>query len=268
MYRAEVGRFRGRTSPRCPSCGSSLDDQARYCPTCGQATGAVELEPFPADRPGEPAEVTLGAPRRRVLVAVAAVGVAALIVLVTVFNGGRSPSRSVPTTVAPPSTPTTVVPSSTTPTSASPAATTVPVAQQVAPHAEAAGVVVYLATSQGDVVRLDVGTGTVQRRRDFDGADQHTGTWLPMGRKGGYVLQSPYDPSSNGAGGTVLGVSDDPTSTPAVLQGPSDDNPPRGIQLRPAAHSWRPRRSPMRCGSGTRSRTCRRRCGGCGSMAS
>ena len=268
MYRAEVGRFRGRTSPRCPSCGSSLDDQARYCPTCGQATGAVELEPFPADRPGEPAEVTLGAPRRRVLVAVAAVGVAALIVLVTVFNGDRSPSRSVPTTVAPPSTPTTVVSSSTMPTSASPAATTVPVAQQVAPHAEAAGVVVYLATSQGDVVRLDVGTGTVQRRRDFDGADQHAGTWLPMGRKGGYVLQSPYDPSSNGAGGTVLGVSDDPTSTPAVLQGPSDDNPPAAYSWRPAAHSWRPRRSPMRCGSGTRTRTCRRRCGGCGSMAS
>src|SRR3954465_7787549 len=119
MYRADVGRFRGLTSPPCRNCGSSLADQARYCPGCGQATGAVELDPSPADRPGEPAEVTLGARRRRVLVAVAAVGVAALIVLVTVFNGGRSPSRSAPTSVPPSATPTTVVPSSTTPTSAS-----------------------------------------------------------------------------------------------------------------------------------------------------
>jgi hypothetical protein len=212
-----------------------LDGQPRYCATCGPATGAVELDPSPADRPGEPAEVTLGAPRRRVLVAVAAVGVAALILFVTVFNGGRSPSRSAPTTVPPPSTPTTVVPSLTMPTSASPPATTVPVAQQVAPHAEAAGVVVYLATNQGDVVRLDFATGTVARRTNFDGADQRTATWLPMGREGGYVLQSPYDQRSNGAGRTVLGVSDDPASTPAVLQGPSDDNSLGGTQLAPAA---------------------------------
>ena len=240
---ATVSMVRRRSSP-CPNCGSSLDDQARYCPTCGQATGAVELDPSPADRPDEPAEVTLGAPRRRVLVGVAAVGVAALIVLVAVFNGGSSPSRSATTTVPPPSTPTTVVSSSTTPTSASPPATTVPVAQQVAPHAEAAGVVVYVATSQGDVVRLDLGTGTVQRRTDFDGADQNRGTWLPMGRKGGYVLQSPFDQRSNGAGRTILGVSDDPTSTPAVLQGPSDDNSPGGTQLGPVGTQLSPAAEP------------------------
>jgi hypothetical protein len=147
-----------------------LDDQARYCPTCGQAIGAVELEPSPTDRPGEPAEVTLGAPRRRVLVAVGAVGVVALIVSVVVFDAGRSPSRSAPTTVPPSSapttvrpSPTTVRPSPTTPTSAPTAATTVPVTQHVAPHAEAAGVVVYLAAGLGEVVRLDLGTGTVER---------------------------------------------------------------------------------------------------------
>src|SRR5262249_4921275 len=147
-----VSPVRRRLSP-CPNCGSSLDEGARYCSTCGQATGAVELEPSPAG-PGERAEVTLGASRRRVVVVVAAVAVMALIVAVVVFNGGGSPSRSAPTTVPAPSTPTTVV-ASTTPTSASPAATTVPVARD----AEAAGVVVYLATREGDVVRVDVGTG-------------------------------------------------------------------------------------------------------------
>jgi hypothetical protein len=210
-----------------------LVDQARYCSSCGEPTGAVELEPSAADGAGQPAEVTLGAPRRRVLVTVAAVVVAALVVAVMVFNGGSSPSRSAATTVPSPSPPTTVVPPTTvlpspTPTSASPAATTVPVAQQVAPHAEAAGVVVYLATSHGEVVRLDVGTGTVERRTGFGRADQNTGTWLPTGRKGGYVLRSPYDR-------TILGVSDDPASTPAVLDGPSDGNSPGATQLAPAA---------------------------------
>ncbi len=177
----------------------------------------------------------MGAPRRRALVAAAAVGVAALIVSVVVVNGGRSPSRSAPTTVPPPPTPTTVVTSPTTPTSASPAATTVPVAQQVAPHAEAAGVVVYVATNHGDIVRLDLGTGTIERRTNFDGSEYNQGTWLPMARKGGYVLQSPYASGSNGAGRTILGVSDDPASTPAVLQGPSDDNSLGATQLAPAA---------------------------------
>jgi hypothetical protein len=206
-----------------------LDDQARYCPTCGHAIGAVELEPSPAVRPGEPAEVTLGAPRRRVLVGVAAVGIAALIVAVLVFNTGRSPSRSAPSTVPAPSAPTTVAPSTTPPTSASAAPTTVPVARHVAPHAAAAGVVVYLATNQGDVVRVDVGTGTVDRRMDFGRGDRGTDVWLPLGRKGGYVLSAYSDER------TILGVGDDPASTPAVLQSPTDNGRDGGTQVAPAA---------------------------------
>jgi hypothetical protein len=163
-------------------------------------------------------------------VGVAAVGVAALIVSVLVFNGGGSPSRSAPTTVPAPSTPTTVVPS-TTPTSASPAATTVAVARD----AEAAGVVVYVATSEGDVVRLDVGTGTLERRRDFVAGQN--GSWLPVGRKGGYVVSSTADwrGGYGGYGGTVVGVGDDPASTPAVLDSPSDANAFRGTQVAAAA---------------------------------
>jgi hypothetical protein len=207
-----------------------LDNEARYCPTCGEATGAVELEPSPACDPGEPAEVTMGAPRRRVLLTVAAVGVAALILSVAVVNGGGSPSRSAPTTVPAPSPTTTVVVPPTTPTSASLPYTTAPVAQQVAPHPEAAGLVVYVANNRGDVVRLDVGTGTIEHRTGFDGSDQHTGPWLPVGRKGGYVVSSRFA----GRGNTIVGVSDDAASTPALLDGPSDGNSP-STQVAPAA---------------------------------
>ena len=43
---------RRRSSP-CPNCGLSLDGQARYCPTCGEATGAVDAPPEAG--PGAPA---------------------------------------------------------------------------------------------------------------------------------------------------------------------------------------------------------------------
>jgi hypothetical protein len=215
MQSATVRRVK-RRSPPCSNCGSSLNERARYCSTCGQATAIVEFEASPDGSSDEPAAVTLGAPRRRVLVAVVGVGVAVLIVSVIVFNGGRSPSRSAPTSVPAPSPPTTGGPTPTTPTSEPPATTIVPVAQQVDPHAEAAGVVGYLATSHDDVVRVDLGTGTVQRRTGFDAANPHRGTWRPLGRKGGYVLLSPSDPRSH----SILGVSNDPASTPAVLDGP------------------------------------------------
>jgi hypothetical protein len=101
----------------------------------------------------------------------------------------------------------------------------------VDPHAEAAGVVVYLATSHDDIVRVDLGTGTVQRRTGFDAAKPHRGTWRPLGRKGGYVVSSPSDQRSR----SILGVSDDPASTPAVLDGPSDGSVVAGTQVAPAA---------------------------------
>jgi hypothetical protein len=91
-------------------------------------------------------------------------------------------------------------------------------------------VIAYVATNNGDVVRLDLGTGAVVGRSDFNGVDPHTGPWLVTARKNGYVLSSPYDPSS-----VILGVGADPASTPVVLQGPLDDSSLGGTQLAPAA---------------------------------
>jgi hypothetical protein len=119
---------------------------------------------------------------------------------------------------------------STTSSTTTPPATSAPVASHVAAHPEAAGVVAYVATSEGDVARLDLGTGTVDERTDLSGVDQHTGPWLVTARKDGYILSSPYDPSS-----TILGVGDDQASTPAVLQAPFDDSSLGGTQLAPAA---------------------------------
>src|SRR5947209_16339941 len=66
---------------------------------CGHATGSIAVEEPAAIDDGRTAEVTIGAPRRRWLIAVAVVGVAALIVTVTVFNSGHAPSATAPTTV-------------------------------------------------------------------------------------------------------------------------------------------------------------------------
>jgi hypothetical protein len=100
----------------------------------------------------------------------------------------------------------------------------------VAAQPDAAGVIVYVATNTGAVVRLDLGNGAVVARSDFNGVNQHTGPWLVTARKHGYVLSSPYDPSS-----VILGVSDDPAAPPAVLQGPLDGSSPGGTQLAAAA---------------------------------
>jgi hypothetical protein len=220
-----------RPSSPCRHCGSSLDADARYCPMCGEATGAVELESS-LDEHESAVSVTLGGSRRRRgLIAIAVVTVAALIVLVTVFNGGH-PSRSASTTVPVASAPTTAPPSTSAPSTAPPTTvappTTAPVTQQVAAQPEAAGVIVYVATNAGAVARLDLGTGAVVARSDFNTLGQHTGPWLVTARQHGYVLSSPYDPSS-----VILGVTDDPASTPAILQGPLDNS--SGTQLAAAA---------------------------------
>jgi hypothetical protein len=100
----------------------------------------------------------------------------------------------------------------------------------VAAHPEAMGVVVDLATTEGDVLRVDVGSGAVSRRSALTGAGDHTGPWLVMARRHGYVLSSPSDP-----GGVILGVSDDPHAPPTVLSATVDDNPPGTTQVAPAA---------------------------------
>jgi hypothetical protein len=218
-----------RPSSPCRHCGASLDDDARYCAMCGQATGTVELESSPLPDRDQAVNVTMGGSRRRRgLVAVAVVAVAALIVLATVFNGGH-PSRSASTTVPVAPASTTVAPSTAPPTTMAPS-TTAPVAQQVAAQPEAAGVIVYVATSTGAVVRLDLGTGAVVARSDFNGANQHTGPWLVTARKDGYVLSSPYDPSS-----VILAVSDDPASAPVVLHAALNGSSPGGTQVAAAA---------------------------------
>ncbi len=166
----------GRSSQRCAACGTAIDTTAVYCPSCGQATGAVVVERLGVGEDPAAAEVSLGSPPRRWLVpAVVATGL--VLIGAVVFVGGRNdePARSARSTVPATTTPATA--GSTTTSSVPSTTTTAYSLSQVTPFPDAAGVAVYVSTNQGDVVKVDIGSGLVERRSIPPGTGRAVPGW-------------------------------------------------------------------------------------------
>lgn len=146
----------------CSTCGASLPDRARFCPSCGAAANHalpvfdLGSEPHP-DEPEPPP----GRDRTRATVAGVLLGVVALIVVLSVAGGGDADEQADP--AAEDQTTTTTLPSASAPTLPTPRSNDdlrlLDEGERLEP---ASGMALVWFRSNGAVVVADLGTGTEQ----------------------------------------------------------------------------------------------------------